>query len=34
MLVNISYPFNIGEDISYCKGWKKGENTYDGKNGI
>ena len=23
--------FNIGEDISYCKGWKKGENTYDGK---
>ena len=23
--------FNIGKDISYCKGWKKGENTYDGK---
>jgi len=23
--------FNIGEDISYCKGWKKGENTNDGK---
>ena len=26
----ISY-FNIDNDISYCKGWKKGENTYDGK---
>ena len=23
--------FNIGEDISYCKGWKRGENTNDGK---
>ena len=22
--------FNIGEDISYCKGWSPGENTYDG----
>ena len=22
--------FNIGEDISYCKGWKKEENIYDG----
>ena len=22
--------FNIGEDILYCKGWKKGENTTDG----
>ena len=22
--------FNIGEDISYCKGWKKGDNTFDG----
>ena len=23
--------FNIGEDISYCIGWKKGENSYDEK---
>ena len=23
--------FNIDKDISFCKGWKKGENTYDGK---
>ena len=22
--------FNIDKDVSYCKGWKKGENTYDG----
>ena len=22
--------FNIDNDISYCKGWKTGENTYDG----
>ena len=22
--------FNLDNDISYCKGWKKGENTYDG----
>ena len=23
--------FNIDNEVSYCKGWKKGENTYDGK---
>ena len=23
--------FKIDKDVSYCKGWKKGENTYDGK---
>ena len=23
--------FNIDKDVSYCNGWKKGENTYDGK---
>ena len=23
--------FNIDKDVSYCKGWKKEENTYDGK---
>ena len=23
--------YNTDSDISYCKGWKKGENTYDGK---
>ena len=22
--------FNIDKEVSYCKGWKKGENTYDG----
>jgi hypothetical protein len=22
--------FNIDNDVSYCKGWKTGENTYDG----
>ena len=22
--------FNIDRDVSYCKGWEKGENTYDG----
>ena len=22
--------FNIDNNASYCKGWKKGENTYDG----
>ena len=22
--------FNIDNEVSYCKGWKKGENTYDG----
>jgi hypothetical protein len=23
--------FNIDKDVSYCKGWKKEENTYEGK---
>ena len=23
--------FNIDKDVSYCNGWKKGENSYDGK---
>ena len=23
--------FDIDNEVSYCKGWKKGENTYDGK---
>ena len=23
--------FNIDKDVSYCNGWKKGENIYDGK---
>ena len=23
--------FNIDKNVSYCNGWKKGENTYDGK---
>jgi hypothetical protein len=31
--LNITYFisfFNLDNDISYCKGWKKGENIYDG----
>ena len=31
--LNIAYFisfFNLDNDVSYCKGWKKGENTYDG----